>query len=167
MVEKYKGRIQKPIRVTEFQRYQTEEEIKKEFEKCFKNKCLLVAVFCQDDSWKERIKLWIEKEKKLSFYTAVVYITPAEIKTDDELFEKLAKGFEGEDIFEEKGENDDLDILYDGQNKNVVELYFNQPGSQNHRMFSTTAKPITTQHFIEGDGNCGFRSIAHLLTGNF
>lgn len=162
-VEKYKAQLEMPMIVKTFQRYQKEAEIKEGFDECFK-KSLLVAVFSRDNSFKEEIECWAKEAKKKCFYTAVIYIKPDDVKNEDDLYMMICRAYEGEDITMDL-EKDDTEFLFEKRYER--ELIFNPVGSakENVRTFLSSARPISSEYII-GDGNCGFRSIAELLTGS-
>lgn len=164
------GKLENPLRMKNFDR-NAEMEIKKAFD-FSANEDLLVAVFCNDDSYKERIEMWAGEAKSRRFYTAFLYLTQKDVKTERDLFERIINALEGDteeitgDIESEKGS--EMDVQFDGIVNPIREYLFNPIGSTNpERKFLSTARPVSSDNFIRGDGNCGFRAISYYITGNF
>lgn len=125
--------------------------IKKAFDQCAKE-CYLVAFFCHDRSFLEKIKAWAHEAKKKLFCFSCIYFVPESFKNEKDLVKKVLKAYDGMDMFyssdeedklekdkKEKEEKDllkDLDIFQEdiqeipreADNKNpVLNLIFNPP----------------------------------------
>jgi len=143
------------------------------FQQCAEKGIKFILFFCEDGRHKKKVRdcANLYRGKGKLFAQSYAYITPEDVKVEADLLaiiENILDGYieiESSEDEEKNNEKIDEDIIYDGEKKNVFEYLFNPPGSTDFRTFSSTARPITSHHFIEGDGNCGFRSMAHLLTG--
>lgn len=128
-----KGKLAKPMRVTDFDKKVAFEEIKKEIDLCVKNSVFLVAVFCMDDFYKAKIEELAKKARASCIYTAFLYIMPKDIPKEKDLLDKITNVLEGDtnDIsgkIQSEEELDDIDIddgfdFYAGDDYEGYELF--------------------------------------------
>lgn len=101
-----KREIEMPYRIANFFRAADGRSVKREFDECAAE-CHLVAVFCDDNSFRERVKIWALEAKKRRIITSFIYIAANEVKKENDLLDIILKAYEGIDLCYSEDEDDD------------------------------------------------------------